>query len=502
MKKFIFFITFIISAFSAFSESISFESISESEFIKKVQNGKVLRFEIPQNAKNKIATLEIPIDLSNFSDKFIALEGMAREIDLNKDKSPYPPVIFKLEIMRANGKKDICRNKIKMENIGWNHLATATRVPTEPIKSAKIVLGFQRATGAMEFQDVKILELDTGLKDKSILAKKCDYSDALKAMPILRGFMSPDHKFVREEDYRDMAAWGANIVRFQIGRNIGKKNTELDTAEYSQWIDFCIKQASKALDYAKKYNLKIIVDLHTLPGGRTTSSQNRMIFEKKYLDLYIEMWEKIATRLKGHPALFGYDLFNEPVQIQNSAVSSALDSQYRAALAIRKIDPTIPIIVEVNIVRSGLWTPLEPLPLKDIIYSLHFYSPSEYSHQFVGMTRGEKYDKNKLKPYTYKQSDLEAYIEDLINFQKKYGARIYIGEFSVARWAPDGDKYLEDAIQIFEKHGWDWTYHAFREAPVWSLEHSEDYNIKTRTKNDTARKRVLLKYLKRNSTQK
>ena len=30
---------------------------------------------------------------------------------------------------------------------------------------------------------------------------------------------------------------------------------------------------------------------------------------------------------------------------------------------------------------------------------------------------------------------------------------------------------LKDVISAFEEHGWDWTYHVFREWPVWSVEH-------------------------------
>jgi len=43
---------------------------------------------------------------------------------------------------------------------------------------------------------------------------------------------------------------------------------------------------------------------------------------------------------------------------------------------------------------------------------------------------------------------------------------MYIGEFSAIRWAPDGSayRYLKDLIDVFEAHGWDWSYHAFRES--------------------------------------
>jgi hypothetical protein len=57
-----------------------------------------------------------------------------------------------------------------------------------------------------------------------------------------------------------------------------------------------------------------------------------------------------------------------------------------------------------------------------------------------------------------------------IAFAKKYRVHLYVGEFSTIRWAPGAEDYLRDAIEIFEKHGWDWSYHAYREWHGWNLE--------------------------------
>ena len=84
------------------------------------------------------------------------------------------------------------------------------------------------------------------------------------------------------------------------------------------------------------------------------------------------------------------------------------------------------------------------------------------------------------------------------DFQLKYGAKIYVGEFSVIRFAEGGAQYLEDAISLFEEYGWNWTYHAFREWDYWSVEHSDDINDIAPTKQDTDRKKVLLRYFQKN----
>jgi len=82
------------------------------------------------------------------------------------------------------------------------------------------------------------------------------------------------------------------------------------------------------------------------------------------------------------------------------------------------------------------------------------------------------------------------------DFQLRYGARILVGEFSSAVWAKGADEWLADAISIFNKYGWDWTYHAFREAGCWSLEHEGTSWNDVRPSADNPRKRAVLNRMK------
>ena len=84
-------------------------------------------------------------------------------------------------------------------------------------------------------------------------------------------------------------------------------------------------------------------------------------------------------------------------------------------------------------------------------------------------------------------------------FQEKHKCRIYVGEFSAAAWAPGAENYLRDCIDLFEEYGWDWTYHAFRESPIWDVDKVAPKGIAEPTSNDmvpatseTPRKRALL----------
>ena len=93
---------------------------------------------------------------------------------------------------------------------------------------------------------------------------------------------------------------------------------------------------------------------------------------------------------------------------------------------------------------------------------------------------------------------LRGAMEPIVSFQKKYGAKIFCGEFPVIRWAPGADQWLDDVLSLFEEQEWSYTYHAFREWHGWSLEHSSDPKNTRPVSVTTPRKKIILNYLKKN----
>ncbi|MCK7482553.1 MAG: hypothetical protein M0C28_39625 [Candidatus Moduliflexus flocculans] len=59
-------------------------------------------------------------------------------------------------------------------------------------------------------------------------------------------------------------------------------------------------------------------------------------------------------------------------------------------------------------------------------------------------------------------------------------------------------RYLKDLIEIFEAHGWDWSYHAFREWNGWSVEHGPDRNDNRPAAEPTDRERLLREWFAMN----
>lgn len=366
-----------------------------------------------------------------------------------------------------------------------------------------VMVGLQDSSGTVEF-DLDSLEIRPLFDLEKAAANRyaASYSDAVRSRPAGRGVMSP--KRFRPGDLEQLAAWNVNLVRFQISRNWGKSGTDRDPAEYDRWLDGLLAHLDEVLEQASKLGIAVIIDLHQPPGGRYPDNDMVMFYEKPYAEHFIAVWEKIARRFKGNPAVWGYDLINEPLQT-HPARYDYLTLQRLAAEAVRKIDPAVPLIVEANeaAAPSG-FRYLEPLELENVIYQVHMYLPNSYTHQLVhtknapqgvgpktafpGIIEGRRWDRAALR---------EA-LRPVREFQQRHQARILVGEFSAVLWAPGAARYLEACTALFEEYGWDWTYHSFREWPGWSIEHEGSDIRDIRPSADNDRKRVLLEAFRKN----
>jgi len=307
-----------------------------------------------------------------------------------------------------------------------------------------------------------------------------------------------------DEDLRVLGQeWNANVIRRQITRNWGKPGTDRDLAEYDQWLDGKLAELDRDLEACQRYGLKVVIDMHSPPGGRYENSDLAIFNEPVYQDHYVELWEKMARRYKGNPAVWGYDLVNEPVQNVPSppGVADYLGTQVRAAKAIRAIDPDTPIFIEASEWDSAQgYRELEPVDIPNVIYQVHMYVPGEFTHQGVfSQVTGIRYP-GEIGGVKWDKEQLRKVLAPVREFQLAYNVHIYCGEFSAIRWAP-GDsayQYLRDCIELFEEYGWDWSYHAFREWDGWSVEHGSNPDDHQPAAEPTDRKRLLLDWFARN----
>ncbi len=288
-----------------------------------------------------------------------------------------------------------------------------------------------------------------------------------------RGVMSPDK--IIDADLRTLRfEWKANLVRWQLIDRL-KEFDPKDMTAYSDWLNRTLKDVDQAMEICNKYGIKVIIALMTLPGGRDDKHRTLIFYNQTYNDKLINVWETIASRYKGHPALLGYDLINEPCQIIDPPLPGmdCISTQLKAVEAIRKVDPSARIYIELSAGdEPHCYRTFKPLNIVNVVYEVHMYRPHEFTHQQVsgnflpvtaypGMINGVYYDKNKLKEI----------LQPVRDFQVNYSVPIYVGEFSAVRWASGAAQYLKDCIEIFEEYEWDWSYHVYRSWTGWNLEH-------------------------------
>lgn len=336
---------------------------------------------------------------------------------------------------------------------------------------------------------------------------QAEYSPAVRGRAVRRGVMLPQRDLTRQ-DIETLAGWNVNLVRFQFCRNWGRRGTDRDLADYDRWFDGRLANLDFLLAEAPKYGIQVVIDLHSPPGGRKDPHNIMALFdEPEYARHFLDLWRRLATRYRGHPAVWAFDLLNEPAALDHTGGAWTL--QAIAARLVRAIDPETPILVTTNW-GGGTWgwDTMRPLALKNILYQFHFYNPLEYTHQFVHQPRGP--DEN-LRAYPGPIADREGRTEDwnkerlrrelagVLAFRKKHGALFYVGEFSAVGWAPGAERYLRDGIELFEEYGWSWSYHSFRESPFWDVEreYAGERNF-VPAPAPTARQKVLLDYFARN----
>jgi endoglucanase len=443
------------------------------------------------------------LDLTRYRGCRLLLECMAKAEEVSKPPQTYLGVKFMLHYESASAGPFWHNQNDVYGTFDWRKLSFGAPIAADAT-GGEINLGLQDSSGTVWFDAIKVTVFKGPLPKRP--EPPVNPPPAFKGhdVPRLRGVMSPN--VFRDEDLRVLGMeWKANVIRWQITRNWGRVGTDRDVEEYDQWFNGKLDDLDKALEACRRYGIKVVVDVHWPPGGRYQNRDLAIFNEPLYQDHWVALWEKIARRYKGNPAVWGYDLVNEPVQNLPSppGVADYLAGQVRVAKAIRAIDPEVPIFIE-----AGEWDSangfreLEPVDVPNVIYQVHMYVPGEFTHQGVNNSRTGVVYPGKIGNTMWDKEQLRKVLAPVREFQLAYNVHIYCGEFSAIRWAPGAADYLRDCIELFEEYGWDWTYHAYREWDGWSVEHGSDPNDHQPTAQPTDRKLLLLSWFAKNEKPK
>ncbi len=461
-----------------------------------------LTVDVPADGRRAANMVSLPVDLTPFRGMMLHFECRAKAEGVTKPAQAYNGVKFMLHYKAPSG--ELWRNQDHVQGtFDWKPLGFSAPIPADAT-AGDLSLGLQDSTGKVWFTDLVVTVLRPRAPRRPAPDPNAPPAYKGHDLPRLRGVMAPN--VFRDDDLRVLGTeWKANLIRWQLNRNWGKAGTERDLAEYDRWLDGRLDELEKALTACRKHGIMAVIDLHALPGGRDENSDLAMFHEKKYQDHFVKTWEKIARRFKDNPAVWAYDLVNEPVCARPASPGmDSLATQVLAARAVRAIDAKTTIVIEAEDWASpAAFAWLTPVDVPNVVYQVHMYVPHTYTHQGVvsgypaapvaypGKIGGQEYDKEALRKI----------LAPVREFQRAYNVHIYVGEFSAVRWAPGAARYLSDCISLFEEYGWDWSYHAYREWPGWSVEHENlpmDRQVHKPAAADTDRKKVLLEWFAKN----
>lgn len=462
------------------------------------QGGRALMIECPARPAAMAggsAFVERPLPVQGLRGCTLLFSAMVKAEGVSARPNPWNGIKFMAPTV-AGGVRSWPQGEIGVGTFDWQPAAWQTHVVAWATEM-RLLLGLENVTGKVWFDNVRIT-----VRRPPAVPRPAQAGPVYKGhnLPRLRGAMvSPD---ATDEDLRVLGReWKANLIRWQLCSFKPRIDTG-DLAAYNALLESHLRKLDAALPACEKYGLMVVVDLHTGPGH--WAPPGRSLFTSAACqERFVEIWREIARRYKNSNAVWGYDLLNEPIE---GAMAEGLDDWQglaeRAARAVREIDPQRTIIVE-----PAPWggpaglEQLRPLQAPNVVYSVHMYIPHAFTHQGVyadgkppsvypGTIEGKAWDK----------AALEAALRPVADFQKAYGAHVFIGEFSAIRWAPEGSayRYLRDVIDICEAHGWDWTYHAFREWQGWSAEHGPDKADTRPAAQPTDRQKLLCEWFAKN----
>lgn len=291
---------------------------------------------------------------------------------------------------------------------------------------------------------------------------------------------------VTADDIKAAKKYGVKFIRLAPDKFLSSHRDFLigDADNYQGLIKEDLEKLKQILDICYQEKLPVVITMLSLPGSRWRQNNNgkddlRIWKNDKYQIQAAQFWQDLASAVKDHPAIVGYNPLNEPHperifasgkehinELRQEEVQKILYEFYHRIIKnIRLVDKNTPIILDSSAYADAkTFDLLKTHEDKNILYSFHIYEPYEYTNyktnkgkfKYPGVINGKSWDKDALKEY----------VSEVVSFQKKHNLasnRILVGEFGGHRMSFGLDQYFRDLIAIFNEQNWHFAFYAFRE---------------------------------------
>ena len=257
-----------------------------------------------------------------------------------------------------------------------------------------------------------------------------------------------------QNDYfKRISELGFNSVRVPIRWDVPDRASQ--TSPYTVNPVF-LTRIKTIVDNAIANKLYVIINMH----------HHEEIFTdpEKVKPRFLSQWEQIATYFKDYNQSLLFEIMNEPhdkltPELWNTFMADALKS-------IRKSNPTRAVLVGPGDYNGLGAIPKLKLPDdKNIILSIHYYNPFQFTHQgaeWVG-TNANSWLGTKWEDLDLERNQVESEFSSLKTFQKQYNIPVNIGEFGAYSKADiaSRNKWTTFLARWFEQQGYSWNYWEF-----------------------------------------
>jgi hypothetical protein len=213
--------------------------------------------------------VSIPLPLDRIRGLRLTFSGRVRAEEVGKPPKPWQGVKFMLHTQSPAGSE----YQAVMDLYGgfaWKPLGLSVAIPPD-VSEASIILGIEETSGRVWFDDIALTVSATPRKRPetrpALLAP--EKLDRRSDVARLRGVMyGPKGK---AEDLRVLAAWNANLIRWQFYHWNDPAHPEhrSDLARYDRWQEETISEVDRFLPLCEELGIRVVIDLYTPPDGST-----------------------------------------------------------------------------------------------------------------------------------------------------------------------------------------------------------------------------------------
>ncbi|XP_059432827.1 probable glucan 1,3-beta-glucosidase A [Corylus avellana] len=271
--------------------------------------------------------------------------------------------------------------------------------------------------------------------------------------------------FIVEDDFKFISANGLNAVRIPVGWWIAS-----DPKPPKPYVGGSLKALDNAFLWAKKYGVKVIIDLHAAPGSQngwehSSSRDGSQEWGKtdENIQQTVAVIDFLTARYTKNPSLYAVELINEP--LAPGASLESITKYYKAGYdAVRKRSPKTYVIMSNRLGQSDA-RELFPLAsgLTGSVIDFHYYNL--FSSRFDNLTVQQNIDYINVNRTS-----------ELNHVTTSNGPLTFVGEW-VAEWQVNGatkeeyQRFAKAQLNVYGRATFGWAYWTLRNVNNhWSLE--------------------------------